>query len=158
MNRSGLMQRKYLIHGFGIPALRHSLTEGGLMSHISATTEVPPSASIVLFANSSMTASLDAPNEKRNTQTENNWSDRLVYAFGLTKLNRTQFGQLVGVSAPTVHDWMHGKIKMIAGDHLVLVCQVLRINPLWLITGQGEMMADDRRQGERRDGDRRLIR
>lgn len=125
------------------------------MSHISATTEVPPSASIVLFANSSMADSLDEPNRECNRPAEKSWHERLVFAFDQSKLNRTQFGQLVGVSVPTVHDWMHGKIKMIAGDHLVRVCQVLRINPLWLIAGQGEMMADDRRQGERRDGDRR---
>lgn len=126
------------------------------MSHISATTEVPPNASIVLFANSFMTASLDAPNGKRHSQREKSWSDRLVYAFGRSKLNRTQFGKMVGVSAPTVHDWMHGKIKMIAGDHLMRVCQVLRINPFWLITGQGEMMSVERRAGEKRNGDRRL--
>lgn len=125
------------------------------MSHISATTEVPPSASIVLFANSSMSVSLDEPNQECNRPDENSWSDRLVFAFDASKLNQTQFAKAVGVSSPTVHDWLHGNIKMIAGDHLVRVCQVLRINPLWLITGQGEMMADDRRQVERRNGDRR---
>jgi hypothetical protein len=59
------------------------------------------------------------------------------------------------VSAPTVHDWLHGKIKMIQGDHLVRVCQVLQVNPLWLMTGEGEMVASDRRLGERRVEDRR---
>lgn len=103
-----------------------------------------------------MNAMVGPSKEERNSQREKSWSDRLVYAFGMSKLNRSQFGKLVGVSAPTVHDWMHGKIKMIAGDHLIRVCQVLRINPFWLITGQGEMMADDRRAGERRDGDRRI--
>lgn len=139
-----------------MPALRHSLTEGGLISHISATTEVPPSASIVLFANSSMTIRLAEPKDDCNGLAENNWHVRLCIAFECSALNRTQFGHLVGVSAPTVHDWLHGNIKMISGDHLVRVCQVLRVNPLWLMTGTGEMLLGDRRACERRDGDRRL--
>lgn len=126
------------------------------MSHISATTEVPPSASIVLFANSSMSDSLGESKAFVNSPDEKSWSDRLVVAFNRSPLNRTQFGSLVGVSAPTVHDWLHGKIGMIQGDHLIRVCQVLRINHVWLITGQGEMMSDERRTGERRDGDRRF--
>lgn len=53
-NNSGLRCLKNLSHGFGMPFLRHSDTDGGCMSHRRATALVPPSRSMMLFANLSM--------------------------------------------------------------------------------------------------------
>lgn len=127
------------------------------MSHIRATATVPPRASIIRFAsaNLSMSQIVGESNCCCNNPIENNWHDRLNSAFDRANIGRARFGELVGVSQPTVHDWLKGKIQMIAGDHLVRVCEVLRVNPLWLMTGRGDMVAEDRRADQRRQADRR---
>src|SRR5574340_911022 len=134
------------------------------MSHIRATTVVPPSSSIRRLASGSrcfsvlgsMNQIIGQPNSfgggdeiKIST-----WHERLAYALEHSSVKRARLPELVGVSPPTVHDWLHGKIRMIQGDHLIRVCEVLRISPSWLITGKGLMLVADRRSGERRGDDR----
>jgi len=51
---SGRIQLKYSIHGRGMPALRHSLTDGCLIPHSLAVAAVPPSPSMIALAILSM--------------------------------------------------------------------------------------------------------
>ena len=154
-NTSGRTHWNHLSHGSGMPLFRHPLTEGGRMPHILATTPVPPKRSIVLFANSSMPNRLTEPNEESNRPAEKSWSARLVRELDAASINQAELARRCGVSAPTVTDWLNGKIKMISGNHLVNVCEVLRINPIWLITGRGNKLLLDQRKIQRRQKERR---
>lgn len=134
------------------------------MSHIRATAEVPPRSSISRLASGSRCLVLGSINEIIGQPNSfgcgdeikiSTWHERLAYALEHSSVKRARLLELVGVSPPTVHDWLHGKIRMIQGDHLIRVCEVLRISPSWLITGKGLMLVADRRSGERRGDDRR---
>lgn len=155
---------KYLRQGLDKPALRHSVTDGGLISHIRATAEVPPKASITRFASRSKVLSVSMKkivglsNSSCNSFGGNNltWQDRLLSVMEQATINRSELARRCEVSAPTVTDWLNGKTKMINGDHLVCVAEVLRINPVWLMTGRGNKQLFDQRIAERRQKERRL--
>ena len=67
------------------------------------------------------------------------WKYRLKMAREVVGLNKTQFAKLVGVSNPTVTDWEKsaddGGIKEIAGVRLTKICEVLKLDPHWLLYG-----------------------
>jgi hypothetical protein len=133
------------------------------MSHILATTLVPPKTSITRFAVGSDIFSNSMPKSlaeaKLDCQESGNniflprWAWRLAMEIGKAGMSRSDLARQAGVSAPTVTDWLNGHIKMLAGDHLVIVCGLLGVNPTWLITGTGKREAErfiDRRAGDRR--------
>jgi predicted XRE-type DNA-binding protein len=122
-----------------------------------ATSQVPPRPSITLFASSlSMPETIGEANGVCQASSRNilpRWAWRLALELGKTGMSRAELARRVGVSAPTVTDWLNGHIHMIAGDHLVITCGLLGINPTWLITGVGKKEAErfiDRRVGDRR--------
>lgn len=47
VNRSGRSSSRYIRRAFGIPLVRHSLTEGELIPNMADTAEVPPRESII---------------------------------------------------------------------------------------------------------------
>lgn len=67
------------------------------------------------------------------------WKARLKDARLEAKLNKTEFKNLVGVSAATVTDWEKsvesGGIERISGDNLTKACQVLGVRAEWLLNG-----------------------
>lgn len=70
------------------------------------------------------------------------WKLRLSQAREAKGLNKTAFAKAVGVSNPTVTDWEKavedGGIKEIAGPRLTKICEVLEIEPRWLLHGENE--------------------
>lgn len=68
------------------------------------------------------------------------WKQRLKSARVEKGLNKTEFAKAVGVSNPTVTDWEKsvgdGGIKELSGLNLTKVCQVLNIEPAWLLHGE----------------------
>lgn len=67
------------------------------------------------------------------------WKQRLKAAREQAGLNKSSFAKLVDVSNPTVTDWEksvdNGGIREISGVRLSKVCQVLGIDPEWLLHG-----------------------
>lgn len=79
------------------------------------------------------------------------WKQRLIDARTAKGLNKTEFAKAVRVSNPTVTDWeksvADGGIKEISGVRLARVCEVLGVDPMWLLNGKGvapsKPVADD---------------
>lgn len=67
------------------------------------------------------------------------WNDRLTRALEASPMNKSAFAKAVGVSAPTVTDWVRGGIKELTADNARKVCKVLNLNMTWLLTGRGPM-------------------
>lgn len=67
------------------------------------------------------------------------WKQRLKAAREQAGLNKTTFAKLVEVSNPTVTDWEKsvddGGIQEISGVRLSKICQVLNVDPEWLLHG-----------------------
>lgn len=73
------------------------------------------------------------------------WHKRLTLAREAKNIKKSAFAKLVGVSAPTVTDWENGDTKMIEGNNLVKVCQVLEVSPDWLLHGTDKTIEDARK-------------
>jgi transcriptional regulator with XRE-family HTH domain len=74
------------------------------------------------------------------------WKTRLRQARESQGLNKTEFAKLVKVSNPTVTDWekdvLDGGIREITGPKLMRVCEVLKIDPEWLLNGRKRIPAE----------------
>lgn len=71
------------------------------------------------------------------------WNERLSEELSKSPYNQRSFAKAVGVSAPTVTDWLNGKIKELKGPNLERVCALLRLNAKWLLTGRGQKSANE---------------
>ncbi|WP_129112317.1 hypothetical protein [Burkholderia pseudomallei] len=75
----------------------------------------------------------------------NTWNSRLAFAISESEYTPNSFATAVGVAAPTVAAWIGaGNIKPaehIKSEHMLRACDLLRINPYWLIFNQGAMRA-----------------
>lgn len=68
-----------------------------------------------------------------------NREDRVKRIFNISGLSQADFADKIGVSQQTMSDMFRGKKK--AGEKLLLgiLDNIEGINPLWLLTGTGEM-------------------
>lgn len=68
------------------------------------------------------------------------WKQRLREAREAKGLNKTEFAKAIGVSNATVTDWeksfFDGGIKEISGPRLTKICEVLGVDPHWLLDGR----------------------
>ena len=122
------------------------------MLNISATADVPPSASItsesVMWLSPIDVEILGAPNFKVKARLTDNWlpllnmetwHDRLNKALKDTGETKAALAKRIGVSAPTVTDWTKGNIRTISADNAERLCRHLGIRTSWLLTGKGDM-------------------
>ncbi len=69
------------------------------------------------------------------------WKLRLAEARAAKGLSKSDFAKAVRISPPTATDWeksvADGGIKEISGIRLTKVCEVLGIDPMWLLHGKG---------------------
>lgn len=69
------------------------------------------------------------------------WKLRLAEARAAKGLSKSDFAKAVRISPPTATDWeksvADGGIKEISGIRLTRVCEVLGIDPVWLLHGKG---------------------
>lgn len=69
------------------------------------------------------------------------WKQRLAAARTAKGMSKSEFAKAVRISAPTATDWeksvADGGIKEISGIRLTKVCEVLGIDPTWLLHGKG---------------------
>lgn len=74
-------------------------------------------------------------------------AERLKYAMEvlpLKKIKGVELARAVGVKPPSVSDWLSGKSKTMEGENLLRAAKHLNVNPVWLATGSGEVIADQK--------------
>lgn len=70
-----------------------------------------------------------------------NWNQRITQARTDRQMSKADLARRCGVSAPTVTDWESGGIKTLEAGNLLKICDVLRIDPWWLVLGKGNFKA-----------------
>lgn len=66
--------------------------------------------------------------------------ERLKLAMaGPPKVTQAALARACGIRAPSVNDWLSGKTKTIEGQNLLLAAEYLKVLPMWLATGKGQM-------------------
>lgn len=66
--------------------------------------------------------------------------ERLKLAMaGPPKVSQAALARACGIRAPSVNDWLSGKTKTIEGQNLLLAAEYLKVQPMWLATGRGQM-------------------
>lgn len=69
------------------------------------------------------------------------WKQRLAEARAAKGMSKSEFAKAVRISPPTATDWeksvADGGIKEISGIRLTKVCEVLGVDPMWLLHGKG---------------------
>jgi transcriptional regulator with XRE-family HTH domain len=73
-------------------------------------------------------------------------SDRFLLMHPLKQRSRgwqAEVARRVGVSPPTVSDWISGKIKKIEWAHAVKVADLYGFNAIWVASGEGPMRASE---------------
>ena len=121
------------------------------MSHITATAEVPPKASINLQANAFLVSIPDiigAPNiccqgvpnrsgDKINVMTP--LTERFKIFLELAGGSVTNLAEIAGVKPPSVSDWKNGKTKTLKGRPSSRIANRWNLNPIWVAEGRGDM-------------------
>lgn len=72
----------------------------------------------------------------------NTWNERLQQAIEDSGLKKSAFAKKVGVSPPTVTDWISGEIKTISAPNAERVAAALSLNTKWLVSGKGPKHVD----------------
>lgn len=57
------------------------------------------------------------------------------------KLSQAGLARACGIKPPSVSDWINGKTESMEGKNLVRAAGYLGVNPHWLGTGEGTMVA-----------------
>lgn len=68
----------------------------------------------------------------------NSIGDRLSFALELRQMKAIDLSKKVGVTKSAISQICSGKTKNISAESAMKICQVLRINPFWLILGIGK--------------------
>ncbi|MDR0453497.1 MAG: helix-turn-helix transcriptional regulator [Deferribacteraceae bacterium] len=63
------------------------------------------------------------------------------------KITQAEFAGKIGVSTQTLHSWMTGKNEP-TGDKLKTISSLFDVSPIWLLTGEGEMLSSDVEKGK----------
>lgn len=70
----------------------------------------------------------------------NTLAERLRYAMEVLptrKIKGVEVARAVGVTPPSVSDWLSGKSKSMEGENLIRVSKFLKVDSTWLATGKG---------------------
>lgn len=65
-------------------------------------------------------------------------SERLSLAMKHREVKAIQLAQAIGVSGPSVSDWITGKSKSIEGKNLIRAARFLGVSPEWLALGESD--------------------
>lgn len=72
----------------------------------------------------------------------NTISERLLFALTLRKMNQNALALKLGVSRSAISQICTGKTKNISAELAIKICKYLKINPFWLILGEGKPEID----------------
>jgi len=67
------------------------------------------------------------------------WNERLRLARNTAGIKAIDLARKVGVSSASVSDWESGVVKSLEASNLLKICEALKISPIWLQFGKGEM-------------------
>jgi transcriptional regulator with XRE-family HTH domain len=70
-----------------------------------------------------------------------NWNRRITEARDDRRMTKAEFARACEVAPPTVTAWESGDIKELTAGKLLKICDVLRIDPWWLVLGKGNFKA-----------------
>jgi DNA-binding Xre family transcriptional regulator len=71
------------------------------------------------------------------------WNKRLEEAMEARGKKRTDLARIAEVTPASVSDWISGKTKMMEGQYAAIICDFLRINPMWLFHKKGPSGLED---------------
>ena len=72
----------------------------------------------------------------------NTLSERLLFALELRGMNQNTLARNMGVSRSAISQICTNKTKNISADLATRICKYLKINPFWLILGEGKPEID----------------
>ncbi|AXR64529.1 helix-turn-helix domain-containing protein [Leptospira mayottensis] len=61
---------------------------------------------------------------------------KIIETYGLTK---KEFAERIGISTGNLSDLFSGRIKSLSPDVVTNIAKIYQINPIWLLSGDGEM-------------------
>lgn len=73
-----------------------------------------------------------------------NWNQRIAEARTARGMTKAELARACKVAPPTVTDWENGGIKTLESSNMLKICEVLRIDPWWLVLGKGNFKAPNR--------------
>jgi len=65
--------------------------------------------------------------------------ERLKIIIKSLGINQKKLAESVGLQPSTISDFMNGRFKSLSSDTIEKLYRVYGVNPLWLLTGEGEM-------------------
>ncbi|OMI18864.1 helix-turn-helix domain-containing protein [Leptospira weilii] len=71
---------------------------------------------------------------------------KIIETYSLTK---KEFAEKIGISTGNLSDLFSGRIKNLSPQVVTNIAKVFRINPIWLILGEGEMISQPEQNQER---------
>ncbi|GAB1826789.1 helix-turn-helix transcriptional regulator [Turicimonas sp. TL08] len=72
----------------------------------------------------------------------NTIAERLLFALELRDINQNALALKMGVSRSAISQICTGKTKNISAELATRICKYLKINPFWLILGEGKPEID----------------
>ena len=70
-----------------------------------------------------------------------NWNHRITEARTARGMSKAELARECHVSSPTVTEWESGGIKNLDAANMLRICDVLRIDPWWLVLGKDKSKA-----------------
>ena len=70
-----------------------------------------------------------------------NWNQRIAEARTARGMTKAELARACKVAPPTVTDWENGNIKTIEASNMLKICEVLHVDPWWLVLGRGNFKA-----------------
>ena len=69
--------------------------------------------------------------------------ERLLHLLESLGLTKKIFAGRIGLSPSTISDYLNGRLKSISADAIAAIYKEFNVNPIWLLTGEGEMFLSD---------------
>ncbi len=65
--------------------------------------------------------------------------DRLKQIINSLNINQKTLAEAIGLKPSTISDFLNGRFKTISSETIRQLYELYRVNPIWLLTGEGEM-------------------